>query len=214
MLFFFYGLSFFSLGLYTNHTPQSQVKGASAQNTRKEKLDRPMPYADVQAAQIISDSVKFCANTNKGFELAYPNNWFTTYNKEEEKCKYFAPYSFVIPEYADKSFVPIQVDPLTLDEWASTVSFFEAPNDYENVISSETVQINDRLVKKIKLSATGNGSDAQGFVQIVYLVFDASTPLQIKYQQLDQNEETQKMEDIVGAFVKSLKYFWTLETFT
>ena len=166
-----------------------------------------MPYADVQAAQIVSASVKFCANTNKGFELAYPNNWFTTYNKEEEKCKYFAPYSFVIPEYVDKSFVPIQVDPIKLDEWPSTVSFFETPNDYENVISSETVQINNKLVKKIKLSSTGTGSDARGLVQIVYLVFDANNPLQIKYQQLDQNDDTQKIENILGGLVKSLKYF-------
>jgi len=161
----------------------------------------------VQSARIIASSIKLCSNTKNGFEISYPTNWFTTYNKEEEKCSYFAPYSFVVPEYVEKEFVPIEIKALTLEEWEPTVKFFENPNEFQNVISTQNVEIEGKLVHKIESASTGNGSSQKGFVQVVYLIFDSRTPLELKYTQLDSKDDVENIKGVLEEMAKSVKYF-------
>ena len=202
----FYGLSLYSIGRHSGQVDPLKVKGASTIN-EDEKLDKPLPYADVQSAKIISSSVKLCSNTTLGYQISYPNNWFTTYNIDDQKCRYFAPYSFIVPEFVEKQFVPVQVDTLTLEDWAPTVKFFENPNEYENVILAQTLEINNHLVKKIETSATGNGSSPRGYKQLVYLIFDSKTPLQIVYRQLDEKDDLNSATIILEEVVKTIQYF-------
>ena len=202
----FYGLSLYSIGRHSTQVDPLKVKGASTING-DDKLDKPLPYADVQSAKIISSSVKLCANATVGYQINYPNNWFTTYNTDDEKCKYFANFSFVVLEFVEKQFVPVQVDALTLEDWAPTVKFFENPNEYENVISAQTVEINNHLVKKIETSATGSGSSPRGYKQLIYLIFDSKTPLQVVYRQLDEKDDVKAASTSLEEVVKSIQYF-------
>ncbi|OGE10845.1 hypothetical protein A3A60_02600 [Candidatus Curtissbacteria bacterium RIFCSPLOWO2_01_FULL_42_26] len=202
----FYGVSLYSIGRHSGQVDPLKVKGASTIN-EDEKLDKPLPYADVQSVKIISSSVKLCSNTTLSYQISYPNNWFTTYNKDDQNCRYFAPFSFVVPEFIEKQFVPVQVDALTLEDWAPTVKFFENPNEYENVISAQTIEFNNHLIKKIETSATGNGSTPRGFKQLVYLIFDNKIPLQIVYRQLDEKEDIDSATASLEEMVKSIQYF-------
>ena len=202
----FYGLSLYSFGRHSGQVDPLKVKGASTIN-ENDNLDKPLPYADVQSPKIISSSVKLCANATHGYQIAYPNNWFTTYNRDDQKCKYFANFSFIVPEFIEKQFVPVQVEALTLEDWAPTVKFFENPNEYENVISTKTVEVNSHLVKEIETSATGNGSTPRGYTQLVYLIFDSKTPLQIVYKQLDEKDDVNAAGVTLENMVKSIQYF-------
>lgn len=203
----FYGLSLYSLGKHSSESDLLRVKGASTVNNQNDSLDKPLPYADVQSAKIISQSVKLCSNSTYSYQLTYPNNWFTTYNKDDQKCKYFAPYSFIVPEFVEKQFMPIQLDALTLEDWAPTVNFYENPNEYQNVVSTKNTQINDRLVKKIETVSTGEGSTPRGYNQVVYLIFDTRTPLLIVYQQTDANDDVNNVRLILEDMASSVKYF-------
>lgn len=203
----FYGVSLYSLGMYGARQDALKVQGATKEEFQREKVINPIPFSDIQSPQVLSQSVKLCANTTKGYELAYPTSWFTTYNKEEDKCQYFAPYSFVIPESEIADFTPITVKALTLEEWEPTIKFFENPNEFYNVISTETVQINEKLVKKIEAQTTGVGTLPHGYSQIVYLIFDSKVPVQIRYQQLDNLEDVDANKQILEDILGSVNYF-------
>src|SRR3990167_3521688 len=160
-----------------------------------------------QTGSIISSSVKLCSNTFYGFELAYPADWFTTYNTDNQKCTFFAPYSFVVPEQTDKTFVPIKIEVVKIEEWPSTVKFFENPNDFQNIISVQNIDINGKSVKKIKAISTGAGNIQQGFDKLSFLVLDPKNPLILSYQQLDKNENTSLSEGVLEDMTNNLKYF-------
>lgn len=203
----FYGVSLYSLGKYGTRPDALKVKGATTEEFQREKVINPVPSEDIQSPQVLSKSIKLCSNTTKGFELAYPADWFTTYNEEEDKCQYFAPYSFVIPESKTGDFAPIQVEALNLEEWEPTVKFFENPNEFYNVISTQTIEINEKLVKKIEAQTTGAGVLPRGFTQMVYLIFDSKTPMQIRYQQLDSLEDVNLSKQILEDISRSVNYF-------
>jgi len=202
----FYGLSFFALGKYSFQKDVLKVKGAKAQTIDREKVDNPVPAQDVQSAKILSQSVRLCSNTTKGFELSYPSSWFTTYNEEEKRCQYFAPYSFVIPESSTQDFAPIQLEALTLEDWEPTLKFFENPNEFYNVLSSQTVEIDSKLVKKIETVTTGAGIIPKGYSQIIYLVFNSKNPIQIRYQQLDDQNNLEEIRGILNEMARSVNF--------
>src|SRR3990167_133576 len=112
-----YGLGFFLLGKNSSLVDNIKVKGAKSQNQLDSPVDSPVPFADTQSATITASFVKLCANTVYGFEVSYPKDWFTTYNTEDQKCTYFAPYSFVVPFDTANFLVPIKIEVLNPADW-------------------------------------------------------------------------------------------------
>ena len=202
-----WALTFYQLGRHATIGEFFKVRESENQNEKNKQVEIPEPYADSQTGSIISSSVKLCSNTFYGFELAYPADWFTTYNTDNQKCTFFAPYSFVVPEQTDKTFVPIKIEVVKIEEWPSTVKFFENPNDFQNIISVQNIDINGKSVKKIKAISTGAGNIQQGFDKLSFLVLDPKNPLILSYQQLDKNENTSLSEGVLEDMTNNLKYF-------
>lgn len=200
-----YGLGFFALGKFTNINDLLKVKGEATSQTQDDKLEKPQPYADVQTQAVNSSFIKLCSNTSLGFEVSYPNDWFTTYNSESEKCTFFAPYSFVIPTNIEKDFVPITIQTVLPEEWESTVTFAENPNDFQNVTSAKNLEINGRPVKKVESMSTGSGLLQRGLVKVSYLVFSSVHPTVITYQQLDAGDDIAEFDKTLDEMVASLK---------
>lgn len=203
---FVYGIAAYSIGKFTSNSTD-KVKGVSTNRLKDEIIEKPLPYADVQAAEIIASTVKLCSNTFWGFEIAYPGNWFTTYNTEDQKCSFFAPYSFVLPYFVEDNFTPIELKVLEVGDWLNTVRFYENPNDFYNVFSSQNIEVNGRLVKKIEAVSTGNGNVPKGFKAVHLLVFDGQTPFRLSYNQLDQKEDVEESISILTDMISSLKLF-------
>ena len=184
-----------------------KVKGAKSQNQLDSPVDSPVPFADTQSATITASFVKLCANTVYGFEVSYPKDWFTTYNTEDQKCTYFAPYSFVVPFDTANFLVPIKIEVLNPADWLGNVRFYENPNDFQNVISAQNIEINGKSVKKIQLTATGEGQIKKGLVNTTYLIFDDKNPTVISYQQTDEKEDTQTARKVLEEVVSTIRYF-------
>lgn len=202
-----YGLVFYSAGKYDFWGRQFSTESDPAQKVTNSSLERPLPYADTQTPQVIAASVKLCANTVYGYQLAYPGNWFTTYNQDEQKCHFFAPYSFVVPQAVDTSFVPVEIEVIPQSEWEDTVVLYENPNDFYNVISSQNIQIGDRSVKLIETASTGASQVPRGFAKVSYLIFDTKAPLRISYVQLEAQDNVATYKDDLKQIAQSLKYF-------
>ena len=202
-----YGLGFFLLGKNSSLVDNIKVKGAKSQNQLDSPVDSPVPFADTQSATITASFVKLCANTVYGFEVSYPKDWFTTYNTEDQKCTYFAPYSFVVPFDTANFLVPIKIEVLNPADWLGNVRFYENPNDFQNVISAQNIEINGKSVKKIQLTATGEGQIKKGLVNTTYLIFDDKNPTVISYQQTDEKEDTQTARKVLEEVVSTIRYF-------
>ncbi|OGD97297.1 hypothetical protein A3A49_01190 [Candidatus Curtissbacteria bacterium RIFCSPLOWO2_01_FULL_38_11b] len=202
-----YGLITFSIGKTSaNNNSSNRVKGASTK-TDVDKLDKPLPNNDVQSTKVVGSSVKLCANTTFGFEVSYPNNWFTTYNTSDEQCSFFAPYSFIIPQSVKDNLTPIKIETLNVADWENTLKFYENPNELHNVKTVQNININLRPVKKIETESTGFESTPEGLIAIHYLVFDANSPLLISYTQKDQNENINENKIVLEDMLETLKYF-------
>lgn len=182
-------------------------KKAKIQNKIVQPTDTNLPYADNQSSNVISSFVKLCSNTSYSFEVSYPKDWFTTYNSDNQKCTYFAPYSFVIPQNLDLPFVPIQIEVIPSEKWLETVKFHQNPNDFQNVLSSQNMQINDKSAVLVKAETTGNGSVQKGLVILSYLIFNSNNPVILSYHQIDQKENTKLYEDILSQMASSLSFF-------
>lgn len=170
-------------------------------------IESPLPYADIQSGAVISSSVKLCSNMTYGFEVSYPNDWFTTYNTEDQKCLFFAPYSFVVPQDTHDSFVPIKIEAATPDDWPGIVKFYENPNDFQNVVSNKNIEINGQSVRQIGAVSTGFGVSAKGLVKLTYLVFNSKGPMAFVYEQTGKDENAEKNKRILEDIVRSLRYF-------
>ncbi|MBI2040425.1 hypothetical protein HYT18_05135 [Candidatus Microgenomates bacterium] len=204
-----YALGFYLLGKYSvfGNIVKFKENTSGGKNSLERPVESPVPYADIQSGKVISSFVKLCSNTFWGYELAYPKDWFTTYNNDSQKCVFFAPYSFVVP--ADTSFFisPIRIEIINTADWQETLKFYQNPNDFQNVLSSESIQINDRPVQKIKATTTENGQLSRGFTKITYLIFDSEIPIAIVYQQLDEKEDVKLFEDVLLEMAGSLRLF-------
>lgn len=205
-LLIFYGLSLYVLGKYDPINRLFKSKVGSIQKVTNSSLEKPLPYADSQTPEVIASQVKLCANTVYGYQLVYPGDWFTTYNSDDQKCRFFAPYSFVIPSLVEDSFVPIEVEVIYSQQWENTVKFYENPNEFYNVLSSQNIEINEKSVKKIETASTGSTAIPRGFVKVTYLVYDAKTPLRISYVQLESTDNVNNYRDDLKHIVESLRY--------
>ncbi|EKD57677.1 MAG: hypothetical protein ACD_57C00191G0001 [uncultured bacterium] len=170
-------------------------------------IESPMPYADTQSGSVISAHVKLCSNTVYGFEIAYPNNWFTTFLTDEQKCNFFAPYSFVIPKDTNENFVPIKIEIMNVDQWPGMVKFYENPNDFRNIISVQNINIGEKIIHKVKASTTDEGLLPRDYDILNYLVFDSKTPIIISYQQLSEEDDFASFEKAIEEIVNSLRFF-------
>lgn len=177
------------------------------ENSISAPIESPLPYADIQSGAVISSSVKLCSNMTYGFEVSYPNDWFTTYNTEDQKCLFFAPYSFVVPQDTHDSFVPIKIEAVNPDDWPGVVKFYENPNDFQNVISNKNIEINGQSIRQIEAVLTGFGEGAKGLVKLTYLVFNSKTPIAFVYEQTNGDENAEKNKRILEDIVRSLRYF-------
>jgi hypothetical protein len=131
----FYGVALFALGRITTLPELLKV-----QHPKTSQIEKPVealpPYTDTQEGSVISSFVKLCSNTVYAFELSYPKDWFTTYGSEEQKCTFFAPYSFVVPQDATNFQVPVKIEVVQSPDWAETTKFYTNPNELQNVLSS------------------------------------------------------------------------------
>jgi len=205
----FYGFSLFMVGRYSKivfKLPKNSQQEKS-QNGINTPVQSTIEDEKSQNGNVISAFVKLCANTTYSFQIAYPKDWFTTYNDEDEKCRFFAPYSFIVPKVKDETFVPITIEVNTPEKWQETIKFYENPNDFQNVISSENMDIAGRAAKKITAQTTGGGTIPKNYKKVSYLISDSSYPLVITYNQTSQTEDTKKMEDALGEMISSFKYF-------
>lgn len=210
-----YAAGFFVLGKYTNNQQISKlenilsVKGATDIKKEPAGPDSPVPYADTQSAKTVASFVKICSNTNHSFEVSYPKDWFTTYNTEDEKCTFFAPYAFTVPQThsAESAFVPIRLEIATVDTWEETVSFYENANDFQNVISVQNLDIGGHAVKKVEAMSTSGGQIPKGFAKVNYLYGNSQVPIVATYQQTQADENVQERERILEDIVKSFKYY-------
>ena len=171
-----------------------------------DQFERPMPYTDVQSAEIISSSVKLCSNTVYNFEISYPKDWFTTYNNEPQKCTFFAPYSFIVPTLVENNFVPIKISIIKSEDWQTTIQFQQIPNETQNVIAVKNLEVNSRPIVKIETSSTSTAQTPRGFVTISYFIQNDLFPLAITYQQLDPNDDISQYQRILEDMVTTLKY--------
>ena len=204
----FYGLVFFVLGRESPRlTNLLKFDHQKDQKVTNNSLEQPQPYADTQSGAVISSFVKLCSNSFYGFEISYPKDWFTTYDSDDQKCTFFAPFSFVINAKIDNSLIPIRIEVVSVDKWLETAKFYENPNDFQNIVSSQNIELAGKSIKKIKALATGLGSVPQGLEKFSYLIFDAETPVVIYYQQHDAEEDTQEYEAITEEMSASLKIF-------
>lgn len=209
MIIFFvvYGLGFYLLGKNSSLVNDFAVKGEKTQILPESPINSQQSYSDTQVATITPSYVKLCANTVHSFQFSYPKDWYTTYNTEDQKCTFFAPYSFTLPYETSNFAIPIKIEVLNPADWQTTLSYWENPNDLHNVISSQDLQIDGKPVKKIELTSTGADDKKRGFVETAYLIFDDKTPLVITYQQLDENEKTEDAKKVLEQIASSTKYF-------
>lgn len=194
-----------------------RVKGTSSQNQLSSPVESPVPFADTQSHTITPSHVRLCSNTAKGFELAYPKDWFTTYNLEDQKCLFFAPYSFVLPQDTENFQVPIRIEIVTIEDWPTVTKFYENPNDLVNVSLVENIQIDYYPIKKITAQTTGNGQQERGLAKITYLIssyqetssliFASGKPTVLTYTQLTKDDDAGIGIQALEEMIKSLKFF-------
>jgi len=202
-----YGAISFFVGKVAANGTTTDVKGASAVASSRGFIENPLPSSDFQSPEIIPSAIKLCSNMYFGFEIGYESDWFTTYNTEDQKCTFFAPYAFVVPYFVDKDFTPVNLGIIEADDWLSTLMFYENPNDFYNVTSSENIEMNGKLIKKIEARTTGEGTTPRGFSIMHLLVFDGEKPIRLSYTQLDENENVDEIKSLVLNMAGSLKYF-------
>ncbi len=172
------------------------------------KIENPQGQENaVQSSQVLASYIKLCSNTALGFELAYPKDWFTSYNDSKDQCMYFAPFSFVLPQVLDQEITPVSIKIVKTDEWDDTVKLFQNPNEFYNVNVSNNLEINGRPATQIKSKTTGSGILQRGLTRTVYLIFDSKTPIIISYSQLEEKDDTDQYEKILEEMVNSLKFF-------
>ena len=201
-----YGAASYSLGKINANNNLNQVKGISTK-IKEDPIEKPLPYNDVQSSKVIGSSVKLCSNTTFGFEISYPNDWFTTYNSNESQCTFFAPFTFVIPQSVEDNLTPIKIAVINSADWENTLKFYENPNEFRNVKSVQNIDINSRLIKKVETESTGYGNLPKGLISLYYLVFDAKNPLIIAYTQKDDKENVDQNETVLKEMAQSLKFF-------
>jgi len=202
-----FGAVTFSISKVTANNNIPEVKGLSDSFIDRQPLENPVPSSDFQTPQVSSSQIKSCTNTQFGFELMYDSEWFTTHNTEDQKCLFFAPYSFVVPQFIDNNFVPINLEIVAAQDWLSTIQFYENPNDFYNVISSQNIEMNGKLVKKIESKSTGEGTIPRGYFVMHLLIFDGENPIRLSYTQLDENEDVEEAKATLVEMVKNLSYF-------
>jgi len=203
---FIYGLTAFLLGRVTiknNFIDLKKLKN----NEIVRPVETPIPSIDTQSGTVISSFAKLCSNTVYSFEIAYPKDWFTTFNTEPEKCTFFAPFSFVVPQDTQDPFVPIKIEVVKNDNWQQTAKFYQNPNEFQNVISVQNIQINEKSVQKIQAETTDKGFLPRGFTTVRYLIGSSNTSLVISYQQLNEKEDTKMYEDALSEMTSSLNFF-------
>ena len=202
-----YGLGFYLLGKNSSLVNNLKIKGIKTQKTKDTPLNSPVPAADTQTSTITAAFVKLCANTVYGFQVSYPKDYFTTYNSDDQKCTFFAPYSFVVPYDTTTFQIPIKIQIVKPADWNGDVNFYTTPNDFQNIVSVEDTTVGDKSVKKIEATETGQGSTQRGFVETTYLVFDDKNPLILTYQQQDPKEDTDAAQKVLEEMVGSVSYF-------
>lgn len=202
-----YGLGFYLLGRNSDIVEVLKVKGTSTRSVIETPLESPVPFADTQTSTVTGGYVKLCANTVSGFELSYPKDWFTTYNTDQEKCTFFAPYSFIVPQETVSFIVPIRLEIIKPEDWLGSVKFYENPNDFQNIISSQIVEIGAKSVKLIEATSTGQDQTQMGFTKTTYMIFDGTSPIVVRYLQTQENENMGANKKVLEEIVSSIRYF-------
>lgn len=210
VLFLLYTGTIFYIGIQTKSGAETDTNlGKKLDSNAQSTIQDPQGSALSQSARVLSSFVKLCSNTTVGFEVAYPKDWFTTYNNPNSQCMFFAPYSFVLPESTQSAgeITPITITIEHVEEWENTVKLYQNPNDLYSVVDSENLQINGRSAIKVQSTTTGSGSLPRGFRRITYLIFDSNTPTILTYKQLEENADISTDEYLLEDMVSSLKFF-------
>lgn len=199
-----YSLVVFVLGRYS--TPIQTQPNSQIPKEEISRIQKPLPQSDVLSAKIVSSSVKICSNTAYSYQVAYPNDWFTTYNKDQDACMYFAPFSFILPEVVDRDITPITIKRLDKELWDQEQKSVQNPNELYNIVSSQNIQTSSRPATLTKAVSTGS-INPKGFLKVTYLVEDSNNPLEITYTQQNDKENTDDEQKVLDQLVESLKFF-------
>ena len=209
-----YGLSAFALGLSEKSGYLGKLKNIlSFKNSGNNKstlavpINSNPPSSEGQSGSVIGSYVKLCANSVFSFEVSYPKDWFTTYTNDEGKCTYFAPFTFTLLNDPDANIVPIKVEISTPEHWEATVKFYENPNDFQQIISSQNLEINGKSTLKIKARIASQEGFKGGLIKTSYLVYNFRLPLVFTYQQFSEKENIEEFERNLEDMVRSLNYF-------
>ncbi len=203
-VFLVYSIGLFFLGHTYNKTQQAP-NSAQTQEVAG-NLQKPLPQNEIQSAKVLASSVKLCSNTVYSYQLAYPNNWFTTYNKDPDACSYFAPFSFILPEVVDRDITPITIKRIDPKQWEETVKSNQNPTEIYNVEKSQKINVNGKLGQFLRLTSTGT-IITTGFVKDIYFLPDENNPLEVSYTQQASKENVADMEKILKDLVDSLKFY-------
>lgn len=199
-----YAAGFYFFGKSTQNIDLSKVKGTSDTKVIKSPVESPVPFSDSQTASITSSYVKLCANTTYSYEVSYPKDWFSTYNTDDQKCSYFAPYSFVIPGDTSNFTTTIRIIVVNPTDWLGATKFYENPNDFQNVLSVKNTEVGGKSARRIDAETTGSTQGEKGLAKITYMISDSGKPVIISYQQTGKDEDvaanTKILEDVVGSF--------------
>lgn len=202
-----YGISLFTLGRFTGPKIGEEIKGVSTNSVERNIIENPQPYADEQKAEVISNSVKNCSNATFGFEISYQKDWYTTQNNDPQKCTFFAPFSFVVPQLVDSDIVPIKVEVVIAQEWQSTILLYSEPNQFQNIDTVQNVELNGKPVTIVGSISTGLGQIPKGYYKQSYLITDSRSPLIISYTQMTQVDKIENNKQILKEMAESIKLF-------
>lgn len=202
--FFLYSSGLFLLGRYTNWKLTSNAQGLKV--NEQNGVQKPQPENDTQSASVMGSTVKLCSNTMYSFQLAYPQDWFTTYNTKDQACNYFASYSFILPQIPSENITPITVRRLDPENWDIAVKSAQNPNDLYNIEKTQNTEIGGKPVQYVEAVSTGS-SIQRGFVKASFFIFDANNPLEITYTQLDEKENADENKKVLADIANSLKFF-------
>lgn len=214
LVLFLYGLSAFFLGLSEKSGYLGKVKNIlslkdseSNKSTLAVPINSNLPSSEEQSGSVIGSYIKLCSNSFYSFEVSYPKDWFTTYTSDEEKCTFFAPFAFTVLNNPEANVIPIKIEVSTPENWEATVKFYENPNDFQNILSSQNLEINGKSVLKIKARIISQEEPKGGFIRTSYLVYNFRLPLIFTYQQISEKDNIEEFEKNLEDMVRSLNYF-------
>lgn len=108
-----------------------------------------------------------CSNDAYGYQVAYPQGWYTSGNGDL-KCQYFDPEAFVLAPDTEVVGIAVTILP-AYEKYQPTVGGFIDPA-FASVIAVEETTVGGRRATRLESKATGNGFYEKGTLTYGYVV--------------------------------------------